>query len=165
MGSGSKKGKFSRIEANHIANKIVKKLKPFCKKIEICGSIRRGCGFVGDIDILAVPIDANKVMDIFFYYGGVKRGEEVTVKGSIIVSRIQADLLLVPEESWGTGLMHSTGSAKLNIIQRMVAKRKGYVLNQYGLFKGKKNLAADQNEEEIYKILGITWKTPQERSI
>jgi len=39
-----------------IANALVEQLKPFCDKIEICGSIRRKKEMVGDIEIVCKPI-------------------------------------------------------------------------------------------------------------
>ena len=38
-----------------IAPDLIKNLIPFCKKIEICGSIRRKRELVGDIEILCEP--------------------------------------------------------------------------------------------------------------
>ncbi len=41
--------------AEKLALKIIAELKPFCERIEIAGSIRRGRSLVNDIDIVALP--------------------------------------------------------------------------------------------------------------
>ncbi|KKU16781.1 MAG: polymerase X family protein, partial [Candidatus Giovannonibacteria bacterium GW2011_GWB1_45_9b] len=69
-------------------------------------------------------------------------------------SGIDADLRIVPKESFGAALQYFTGSKDHNVEVRKIAIKKGYKLNEYGLFKGKKNIAAEF-EEKIYKKLGM----------
>lgn len=38
-----------------LAERIQRELQPFCSRIEIAGSIRRGCAEVGDIDFVILP--------------------------------------------------------------------------------------------------------------
>ena len=45
---------------------------------------------------------------------------------------------------------------------RVIAKRKGMKLNQYGLFKDGKRIAG-KTEKEIYHALGREWKSPEKR--
>ena len=42
-------------EIQPVAESIVESLRPYCDRIEIAGSIRRGVAMVGDIEIVAVP--------------------------------------------------------------------------------------------------------------
>jgi len=60
------------------ANAIVEELKPYVKKISLAGSIRRRKETIGDVDILAVADDWEKVMDLFT---GMRRVEKVLAKG------------------------------------------------------------------------------------
>ena len=43
-----------------LSSQITKWLSPFCKKIEIVGSIRRGEKSPGDIDIVLIPKNKEK---------------------------------------------------------------------------------------------------------
>ena len=45
---------------------------------------------------------------------------------------------------------------------RIVARKKGFKLNQHGLFKKGKRIAG-RTEKEIYKALGRPWKLPENR--
>ena len=59
--------------------------------------------------------------------------------------------------------MTYTGPAGYNIGLRTVAKKKGLLLNQYGLFKNKKHIAG-KTERSIYTALGKKYKIPELRS-
>ena len=146
------------------ANAIVEELKPFVKKISLAGSIRRRKETIGDVDILAVADDAEKIMDIFT---SMKRVEKVLAKGITkssvrLYGGIQVDLRIVEEESFGSALQYFTGSKEHNIEVRKIAIKHGYKLNEYGLFKGEERIAG-KSEEEVYKALGMEWIPPELR--
>ena len=78
-------------------------------------------------------------------------------KLSFYFSGVAVDIKAVEKKSWGAGLLHHTGSAKFNLICRMKAKRKGYLLNEYGLWtRGEKRRRVCSAETEK-KILEILW--------
>ncbi|MGB9598417.1 MAG: DNA polymerase/3'-5' exonuclease PolX, partial [Minisyncoccales bacterium] len=72
------------------------------------------------------------------------------------------DLRILPEKSYGAGLQYFTGSKEHNIFLRRIAMEKGFKLSEYGLFKGKKMIAA-KREEDIYRALGMDWIPPEIR--
>jgi DNA polymerase (family 10) len=55
-----------------------------------------------------------------------------------------------------------TGSPRFNIWQRALAKRKGFRLNEYGLWRENEWIAG-RTEREIFDILGMKYYHPQER--
>ncbi|RJQ14529.1 DNA polymerase/3'-5' exonuclease PolX [Candidatus Parcubacteria bacterium] len=126
------------------------------KKVVVAGSIRRWKETIGDIDILVVSKKPRKVMDFF-----VKMPEVIDVhahgetKSSVKLSKgIDVDLRVVEEKSFGAALNYFTGSKDHNVALRQLAIKKGYKLNEYGLYKGAK-FVAGRNEEELYKALGF----------
>jgi DNA polymerase (family 10) len=146
------------------ANRIIETLKPYVKKISMAGSIRRRKETIGDVDILAVAEDAERVMDLFTE---MKEVEKILARGSTKSSvrlhgGMQVDLRVVPEESFGSALQYFTGSKEHNIELRKIAIKKGYKLNEYGLFKGEERIAGDK-EEDVYKALGMQWIPPEMR--
>ncbi|MCD6447990.1 MAG: DNA polymerase/3'-5' exonuclease PolX [Thermoplasmata archaeon] len=146
------------------ANAIVEELKPHVEKISLAGSIRRRKETIGDVDILAVSSEPEKVMDIFT---SMKRVEKVLAKGITKSSvrlhgGIQVDLRIVEKESFGSALQYFTGSKEHNIEVRKIAIKHGYKLNEYGLFKGFERIAG-ASEEEVYEALGMQWIPPELR--
>jgi len=146
------------------AKGIVEILRPHVKKISLAGSIRRMKETIGDVDILAVAEDVERVMDIFT---GMKEVERVLARGSTKSSirlrgGMQVDLRVVDAESFGSALQYFTGSKEHNIELRKIAIKKGYKLNEYGLFDGEKKIAGEE-EEQIYRMLGMEWIPPEMR--
>jgi DNA polymerase (family 10) len=76
---------------------------------------------------------------------------------------IAADLRVVNEKSFGAALQYFTGNKDHNIKLRKIAIKKGYKLNEYGLFKGKRQIAG-HDEKEIYEKLGMDWIPPEIRT-
>ena len=77
-------------------------------------------------------------------------------------SGLQVDIRAVPEQSWGAALLYFTGSKAHNIALRGVAGERGWKLNEYGLFSGKRRIAG-ATEEEIYEKLGLAFIPPELR--
>lgn len=128
------------------------------------GSIRRMKETIGDIDYLVVCNDPEKVIDFFVKMPEV---QEILGKGQAkafvkLASGIDADLLVVPEESWGSALQYFTGSKEHSVQLRKMAISKGLRLNEWGVFKGDKSIAG-ATEEEVYETLGIQWMPPEMR--
>ncbi len=143
--------------------KVLSNLKEV-KKIEVVGSFRRRKETVGDIDILVVTSNPEKVMDVFCSLEGVVkvwgRGPK---KASVHMKEgFDMDLRVTDKESFGASLQYFTGSKAHNIAVRKIAISKGLKLNEYGLFKGEKKIAG-ATEEEIYQKLGMQVPPPEIR--
>jgi DNA polymerase (family 10) len=151
------KVKLLRSKAQSLINPILKDLKRY-GNIEVCGSFRRNKEIVGDIDLLGNNPDM--INRLLKYGTHISSG---SINGFINRKGVDIDLKIVPKESWGTGLMMWTGSKFENIRLRGIAKAKGLRLNEYGLFKGNKNLGKNKTEEQVYKLIGEKYKKPEER--
>ena len=75
---------------------------------------------------------------------------------------MDADLRVVPDESFGAALCYFTGSKAHNVALRRIAQARGLKLNEYGLFRGRAEVAG-RTEEEIYEALGLAWIPPELR--
>jgi len=170
-----------------LAKPIMENLKkcPGVKDLALAGSIRRKKETIKDIDILCTAQKSDVVMSKFVNLPQVKeilaQGE---TKSSVILNEdIQVDLRVIKPESYGAALMYFTGSKDHNIALRELARKKGYKINEYGLFKLGKNLAgvssrgkgaasaravretrvAGRTEGEVYKKLGLQYIPPEIR--
>lgn len=66
-------------------------------------------------------------------------------------------------DDWESQLLYLYGSGTFNIVMRSLAKRKGYLLSQYGLFDRTTNQRITTNEKKIFKLLGLNWIPPEQR--
>lgn len=143
-----------------LAKKLVRSLKPYCKRIQIVGSIRRGEPNPVDIDIVLIPKNKEKLGGFMKKKGRFVQGGEHESTWKIEGTKIEL-YYTVPEE-WGATLLAYSSKKGSGIGLRMVAKRKGFKLNNHGLFKGKRRITG-KTEREIYKALGRPWKPPEKR--
>jgi len=137
---------------------------PGAKKVTVAGSARRRKETIGDVDILVVSNDAGAVMKTFVAMPDVvsviAQGE---TKSSVkLRTGINVDVRVVPEKSYGAALNYFTGSKEHNVAMRQAAVNKGWKLNEYGLFKGDKQIAG-ATEEELYAKFGMDYVEPELR--
>lgn len=151
---------------------------PLIKKIEsrlstedsvircaIVGSFRRMKETIGDIDILVSTKEPEKVVNFFVNMPEV---EEIKGKGKAkafveLSNGIGVDLLVVPEESFGSASQYFTGNKDHNISLRNLAISIGLHLNEWGLFTKKKKQIAGDDEQEIYEKLHLQYIPPELR--
>jgi len=160
------KERFLLGEVYPIVESIVGELKSNKEIIEAipAGSYRRMKETVGDIDILVMTEESEKAVNIFCSLKGVERVlAQGDTKGSCIFSgNIQVDLRAIPPESFGSALQYFTGSKAHNVHLRSIAKQKGLKISEYGVFKEDKKIAGE-NEEDVYKSIGLIWIPPEMR--
>ena len=65
-------------------------------------------------------------------------------------------------ESYYTALVYFTGSKEFNINMRQKAKKMGYILNRYGLYKNNKKIPIN-SEKELFEKLKIKFILPKDR--
>ena len=133
-------------------------------RVIVAGSYRRRRDTVGDLDVVVTAADGAEVGDKLVSYENVA---EVLAHGPtrttvVLRSGIQVDVRAVPEESYGAALLYFTGSKAHNIALRAIAVHRGWKLNEYGLFSGRRRLAG-ATEEEIYEKLGLAFIPPEMR--
>jgi len=160
------KGRFLLGEIMPTVKEVIKRLKnqKEIKEISVAGSVRRQKETIGDIDILVVSENHKKTADFFISMPEV---EKVWAKGDTKCSvrfkeGFDIDLRIIPPKSFGSALQYFTGSKEHNIATRKIAIEKGLKLSEYGLFKGNKQIAG-KTEDEVYKILGLSYIAPEMR--
>ncbi len=154
--------------AMQLAESIVERLNELeeVEKISTAGSLRRFQETIGDIDILASSNSPEKVMAAFVQMPEVT---EVLAKGAtkssvIMENRVQADLRVVPAESFGAALQYFTGSKQHNVRLREMAAGKGLKINEYGVFESKTNKKlAGEDEAGVYLKAGMPYIAPELR--
>ncbi len=160
-----------------MANRAVEKLKPYCDKIEIAGSIRRRRPFVHDIDLVCIPSNQGQFITQLRQLGPFKVGGGKLIRVSN--QALELDVYIATLETWATLLLIRTGSARHNIMLCKLAQQKGMKLHAdgSGLFRlggmvATKDAAdgsreeiriAGDTEQSIFEALGMRYKKPEER--
>ncbi|MFP3279227.1 MAG: DNA polymerase/3'-5' exonuclease PolX [Candidatus Micrarchaeota archaeon] len=149
------------------AERIIAKLlaSGLVSKAVIAGSTRRMRETVGDLDILVTSDKALEVMD---FVTKLPEVESITVKGPTKTTvwlkiGLSCDVRVVEDKSFGAALQYFTGSKEHGIEVRKIAVKKGYKLNEYGLFDSKGRMIAGKEEREVYEKLGMQYIEPEMR--
>ena len=137
---------------------------PGVDQVEIAGSFRRRKETVGDLDVLVCGGRSSDVMEAFVTQPDVAEvlGHGETKSSVRLRNGLQVDLRHVPVASFGAALLYFTGSKAHNIELRKIAIEKGMSLNEYGLTRGEKTVAA-RTEAEVYAALGLDVIPPELR--
>lgn len=138
---------------------------------ELCGSLRRRRETAKDIDILISAKSARPIMDAFVAlpeviqvigHGDTKASivAAMSIHGEKVV--LNADLRVVPDESFPFALHYFTGSKEHNIRVRQRAIERGLSLNEYGLAGPKKSVKCKE-EADVFKALELAYIPPELR--
>lgn len=140
----------------------------------VAGSYRRGELESGDMDCLisTKKYTLPKIVRILKKHGIIT--DVLSMKDTKFMGiahcpggglNIRLDIEYVPEESWGSALLYFTGSKTFNVHMRAQAKRRGLLLNEYGLFdiKTGKSVLDKPSEKDIFDKLGMKYIKPENR--
>ncbi|MGA2525713.1 MAG: DNA polymerase/3'-5' exonuclease PolX [Smithellaceae bacterium] len=148
------------------AEALLKSLQEYknISAISIGGSLRRGNETVKDIDILASSSNPEKLAQAF---ANLDEVASVIASGETKVSvnlksGVNADLRIVTKDEFPYALHHFTGSKEHNTAMRGRAKDRGIKMNEYGLFRGEKNILC-RSEEDIFSALNLQFIEPELR--
>tara|TARA_Y100000590_G_scaffold1649_1_gene2051 strand:+ start:691 stop:1683 length:993 start_codon:yes stop_codon:yes gene_type:complete len=156
-------------------------------KLVICGSYRRKAVDSGDIDILIYnpSVKSNKdikkdnylpkLLEFLNKVGFLKDhltslDSPTKYMGMCSIKEYpirRIDIRFVPMDCIYSAMLYFTGSGEFNLNMRAFAKKKGYTINEYGIYKlvnGKKGDKVDiVSEEDIFKILDLEYVEPNNR--
>jgi DNA polymerase (family 10) len=159
-------GRIKLATAEDIAATLVAYLKKCAgiKEVTLAGSYRRRKETVGDLDILVTGSRSSRVVEHFVAYDEVA---EIVSKGATrstvrLRSGLHVDLRVVPQVSYGAALHYFTGSKAHNIAVRKIGIKKGYKINEYGVFRDDRRLAG-RTETEVFAKVGLSFIPPELR--
>lgn len=142
----------------------------------VAGSYRRGAASSGDIDILITskPPIADYLQVVMKCVRGMPKYVDTVSNGPQRVTFLyhgqkcrQVDLLYIPYGSYFAALCYFTGSGAFNINMRGIAKSKGFLLNQNGLYRrthAGNVLVPCDSEQQLFETVGIPWVPPEQRN-
>lgn len=131
-------------DAKAIAERLVSQMSPFCHRVQVAGSIRRGRQEVKDVEIVAVPewgesglglfLDGGEKINLLLQWAfdaestgvltWIKPGTQEVIPWepkrdgkywrALLCEGIKLDLFLTTEEQWGLIYLIRTGSAEFS---------------------------------------------------
>lgn len=135
-------------------------------RAEYAGSLRRMRDTIGDVDLL---VASDRPEDVERFVLGLGQVREVVRSGpsrtSVLVrGGLQVDVRVVEPKAWGAALQYFTGSKAHNVRLREIAIRRGWKLNEYGLFdEATDKLLVGAEEAGVYEALGLALVPPELR--
>jgi DNA polymerase (family 10) len=151
-----------------LAERIVSRMREVAgvSHASYCGSLRRFCETIGDVDVVVASTAPAAVMDALV---GMTFVDRVLVRGesktSIVTHRgTQVDLRVVAAHQLGAARLYFTGSKGHNIKLRQRALARDWTLNEYALSEiDGGRVIASETEEQIYEALGLRFIPPMLR--
>jgi DNA polymerase (family 10) len=173
----ARRGKVPLIEAQRIGRRIVASLAELrqVQRIELAGSVRRGKAAIGDLDILVASVDTTPIAARFQTLPDV---QAILLAGESRCSvrlrnGLQADLRLLPPQSFGAGLHYFTGSKAHNIEIRKRGTRLGFKVGDKGVFRRTGDPATESLQEnlvdpcpeelDVFRRVNLPWIPPELR--
>ncbi|MBS1199554.1 MAG: polymerase [Proteobacteria bacterium] len=132
--------------------------------VTVAGSFRRGSDTVGDLDLVVSSRRPAAVMKAFTGYDEVRAVLAAgDTRASVrLASGLQVDLRIVPRASYGAALHYFTGSKAHNIHVRRMGQRRKLKINEYGVFRGREQIAGE-TEESVFASVGLPFIPPELR--
>lgn len=156
-----------REQALQLAKFVSSQMIPYVERVKVCGSIRRGASDSKDIDIVCMVKDDDQAKRALTAFASL--GESLTsgpTRGSIRITKyaitMLCDLWVCRKESWGSHLCHVTGPKENNVRLRSMAKERGMLVSEHGIFRDGVRLGGE-DEHDLYRILDIDYVEPCDR--
>ena len=161
---------YSWEEAIRVADKLIKKLAPYCEpdRCWIVGSLRRQCEFVHDIDIVLSPLPGNLQLSMDLSVAIGECWQWIKGKSKLVTGQycgIPVDLYFATEQQWWTLVVIRTGSKEHNIKLCLQAHRHGVRLHAdgSGIQDQRGEYYTPKSEEDLFAVLDLPYVEPKDR--
>jgi hypothetical protein len=164
LGEVRVKARIPLAQGERIAEAVAEDLEPLAQASILVGSIRRRRPAVGDVEFVVLPKNL-KAFDRAVRAMGFAGGPKMRIyKRAVEGVPVELYVAHEPEEMGAMTLMY-TGDYRFNIAIRARAKRMGYKLDQYGVWKDDRLVFQSPDEKEFFDFIGMEWHAPEERSL
>lgn len=171
-----------RARAAQLADELARRIRFGGVRVAVLavGSVRRGAPRVKDIDLLAIASRPERLGVVSlaparsgdraslaetFAAGPRRRALVVRVAGARARHHLLDVFVATPAER-PFAMYHFTGPAAYNVRIRAHAKRCGWLLNQYGLWKAARRVRGSEairSEQDLARFLRVTYRDPADR--
>lgn len=148
-------------------------------KFDIAGSYRRGKQTSRDVDIIIerdsqlswadISSAVSKSANLYIHEPYATGPDKISTIASYRTKdmkkpkHMKIDIFITTPSEYMFMLLYATGSGQFNIRMRAIAKKRGYTLNQRGLWRKSGARVPIRDEQHLFNVLGMTWKEPADR--
>ena len=155
-------------------------------KLMICGSYRREVPDSGDMDVLVYHPELDDITDSSYFVEFIGYLEDCGFLVDSLTPNVnrtkymgmcqlskrhrvrRIDIRFIPYCSLASAMLYFTGSGEFNKNMRTYAIRKGFKLNEYGIYKTNVDTPSEvsvpvNTEHDIFKVLGLEYIEPKNR--
>jgi DNA polymerase/3'-5' exonuclease PolX len=166
--------------AQSIADDLLKRLYPYCQRIEVAGSVRRQKPEPSDIELLCIPKYVASVDQLDKEIGALfiqqilgfrrnKLGSRVYGPKNKLLRHLESgigvDIFSTDEQCWPVALVVRTGGKETNMRIATAALRKGWQFHAYGSgFSTPDGYVHCSSEREVFEAVGLPYQEPWERN-
>lgn len=152
-----------------IPREEIDKVKDFLNTLgitfEIAGSYRRELPSSGDIDILLLGNDLDRILQTGIIQYQLARGDKKFMGIGLVGDTYRRiDIEIVQPEEYPFALLYFTGPMSFNIKMRERAAQLGFRLNEKALYDSNGNVLVASSESDVFNALGLQYLTPEERN-
>ena len=146
-----------------IAEEVKATLAPFCKRIEIAGSIRREKPECKDIEVVCIPDKSGVPLAQYFlkektiFKKNGKKYKQFSYGG------VNVDLFITDVSHYGLTLLIRTGSLDFNKSIIAHLKGKGYIMKDGKISNAANNDIHILEEKFIFELINKKYIEPKER--
>lgn len=148
-------------EATHGAKRFIEDFQPYCRRIEVAGSVRRKKeDWIKDIEIVIVPdpVQAADLRNKLAKHGG----RFPSAHTHFHYAGRQFDLYITTPEKWGCIFLIRTGSKEFSKAIVTLALKKDMKFHLGRLWRGS-TLIETPEEADVFEALGLAWIEPVDR--
>jgi len=152
--------------AEQLAEKIVNQLKPYCKRIEVAGSIRRKKPEIRDIEICLIPENSKltelaKEVDKWQVVKGRITGKYTQ---RILSNGMKLDIFIAQMTNWGNIFLIRTGNWKFSKwIMGTKTRQAGYYQKDGYMWINSDTKLACYEEIDVFHHLNMKYIEPENR--
>jgi DNA polymerase/3'-5' exonuclease PolX len=165
----------------YVASQLLAELRPYCERISMAGSFRRQKPLVGDLEIVAIPMqqldlfgDPGDITEVDLWLGNAisKRTVRVLANGpkqkkfTWVQHQAQVDMYLQPDpRTWGVNMVLRTGPDKfcrwlVTSRDKGGARPPGLVMRKALVYSGVDVVVDTDSEEKFFSAWGLPWIEP-----
>ena len=154
-------------EIRPIAEKYMNKLEPYCKRIEIAGSIRREKVECRDIELVLIRHESKllemRFVEIVDSWKKIRGSATGRYTQRELPEGAKLDIFMAQEDNWGNIFLQRTGNWRFSRWALGIRAKEVGLLHRCGYLQRDGEQLSCYEEVDVFRLLKIDWIDPKDR--